>query len=445
MHAFKTKNSRGDAEARRHRGAEDTEKNKKQTHPFLLILKPEVGGDNFILMPMQPGFKYTRREFAGSLGDMGALLPMALGLIALNGLSFSTVFLLAGFFYIATGIYFRLPVPIQPLKVVAAVAIASPTVVTPGMLSASALLMGLILLALTFTGLLQKLIALFHKPIVRGIQLGLGLLLIKKGISFISNRDIFINLSNNSSSFDGTWVNPLLGILGFMVVLIFLNHKKLPASLILVGGGILAGILFNAFQLPIIKAGPTDIALIYPDWGDFIPALILLVLPQLPLTLGNAIFSTHDVYLSLFKENAEHSRVTVRSLALSISAMNLISGAFTGMPVCHGAGGLVAHYRFGARTGGSNIIIGVVLMVMALGFGHTGKGLLMLIPNAVLGVLLFFTGLELCLLVRDIKTRGDSFIVFLIAGISLATGNMAIAFVSGMLAYFVIKYKGIEV
>jgi SulP family sulfate permease len=113
--------------------------------------------------------------------------------------------------------------------------------------------------------------------------------------------------------------------------------------------------------------------------------------------------------------------------------------------MCHGAGGLAAHYRFGARTGGSNIMIGIIFVIIAVAFGVVGLALLSSIPYAVLGVLLLFAGLELVLLIRDVEGRKDLFIVFLIAGIGLATTNMAIAFGAGIAVTYLLKWTKINI
>ncbi|MDY6863480.1 MAG: putative sulfate/molybdate transporter [Thermodesulfobacteriota bacterium] len=120
-------------------------------------------------------------------------------------------------------------------------------------------------------------------------------------------------------------------------------------------------------------------------------------------------------------------------IPLSVGIANIAAGALSGMPVCHGAGGLAAHYRFGARTGGSNIMIGLVFVTIALVFGKIGINILSVIPNSTLGILILFAGLELTLLMKDIRERNGMFIAFMIAGISLATKNMAIAFFAAIL------------
>jgi len=124
--------------------------------------------------------------------------------------------------------------------------------------------------------------------------------------------------------------------------------------------------------------------------------------------------------------------------------VNLLTGFLSGMPMCHGSGGLAAHHRFGARTGGSNILIGLIFVFMALAFGAIGVALLMLIPNGVLGVLLLFAGLELAVLIRDVESKSDLFVTLIVAGIGFSTTNMGIAFVVGILVFYLIKWRNLE-
>jgi SulP family sulfate permease len=116
-----------------------------------------------------------------------------------------------------------------------------------------------------------------------------------------------------------------------------------------------------------------------------------------------------------------------------------------GMPMCHGAGGLAAHYRFGARTGGSNLMIGAIFVVIAVAFGKMAISLLGLVPNSILGVLLLFAGLELAMLIKDVTEKKDLFVAFFIAGIALATTNMGIAFIAGMIVLYIIDLAKIEI
>lgn len=390
-------------------------------------------------------YHFNRLEFAGSLGDLGTLIPLSIGMIIFNGLNLTTVFIIVGLFYIAAGLYFKLPIPVQPLKVVAAIAIAFPAKITVSVIAAAALLFGVILLFLAWTGIINWVAKYFTKPIVRGIQLGLGLILMTKGIEFIKDPNLFLQKNMYFYSFVGIPVNIIVGVFGVIVVLLLLASKRFPAALVIVTAGIIIGVSYGALSTVALKLGPEPLRFAFPSFPDFWSALFLLVIPQIPLTLGNAIIGTTDTAKNLFGEGDITIRATNRGFATSMGLVNIVVGFFSGMPVCHGAGGLAAHYRFGARTGGSNIMIGIIFMIIALLFGKIGVGILSTIPNAVLGILLLFAGLELALLIRDISERKDLFVSLIIAGISLATKNMGIAFASGILVDWVIRKRMIDV
>lgn len=390
-------------------------------------------------------YKFDRLEFAGSLGDLGTLIPLSMGMILITGLNLTSVFLVVGLFYILIGIYYRLPIPVQPLKVVAAIAIAFPDKITVPIISATGFIFGGVLLLMAWTGIIDWVAKFFTKPIVRGIQLGLGLILLTRGIGFIQNPNLFMQEAHGVTALAGIPVNPVLGILGVILVLFLLSSKRFPAALVIVAAGAVIGVGFGALKGVAFDLGPTPIEVTWPSVGDFWSALFLLVIPQIPLTLGNAIIGTTDAVRSLFGEGNQIKRATHRGFATSMGLANIGVGVLAGMPVCHGAGGLAAHYRFGARTGGSNVMIGFVFFIIALAFGKIGISLLSAIPNSVLGVLLLFAGLELTLLLKDVKERKDLFVAFAIAGISLATHNMGIAFVAGIFIERLIRAGKLDV
>ncbi|NOZ76893.1 MAG: sulfate permease, partial [Euryarchaeota archaeon] len=338
---------------------------------------------------MQIGpYRFDRMELAGSLGDLGTLVPLSVAMVAINGLNATAVFLMVGLFYIGAGLYFRLPVPVQPLKVVAALAIASQ--MDAATIAASGLIFGVSLLLLALTGMIDLLARFFTRPIVRGIQLGLGFILIEKGLMFLTSKDLLLEPGRRLPSAVGSITispNLLLGIAGIVLVLFLLNNTRFPAAIAV----ILFGIAASGAMGYLGGAGPFTLGLVplhlyTPTPEVLLNALFLLVLPQIPLTLGNAVIATSETARNLFSER-EAARVTNRALAASMGLVNLATGAVGGMPMCHGAGGLAAHYRFGARTGGSNIIIGGIFVVIALIFGKISVAILGLIPNAVFGVL----------------------------------------------------------
>lgn len=390
-------------------------------------------------------FEFNLRELSGSMGDLGTLIPLSIAMITINGLSFTSVFLMVGIFYVITGLYYRLPIPVQPLKVVAAIAIASPEIITLPVMAATGILFGGILLLLSVTGLINWISRIFTKPVVRGIQVGLGLILITKGIGFIQSRELLMQNSVGEALVGSVPVNLIIGLAGIVLVLLLINSKRFPAALVIVAAGVIIGAAFGAFSNTEWGFGPTEMGLYLPSLDNYVTALVLLVIPQIPLTIGNAVIGTTDTAKSLFGGGDCTKRVTNRRFSADMGIVNIIAGFLAAMPMCHGAGGLAAHYRFGARTGGSNIMIGIFFVIIAVAFGVVGLALLSSIPYAVLGVLLLFAGLELVLLIRDVEGRKDLFIVFLIAGIGLATTNMAIAFGAGIAVTYLLKWTKISI
>ncbi len=395
---------------------------------------------------MQIGsYKFDRVEFAGSLGDLGTLIPLSVALMVITGLSVTSVLLMVALFYILSGIYYKLPIPVQPLKLVSAIAIAYPAKITLPIMAASGITIGVILLLLAFTGLIDWVAKFFTKPIIRGIQLGLGFILINKGIVFILKQELFIQQSGDSVFYGVFPVNIIIGISGGVIALLLLSSKRFPAALVIVTSGSIIGILSGSLKGVSLTLGPTPIEIYRPSFDDFMNAFILLVIPQIPLTLGNAVMGTADTCYSLFGKGEITKKATYQGLAASMGLVNIATGAIAGMPMCHGAGGLAAHYRFGARTGGSNIMIGVIFAVIAVAFGKIGISLLTSIPNAILGILLLFAGLELALLIKDLEEKKDLFVSILIAGIGFATTHMGIAFFTGIIVMYLIKVRNIEI
>jgi sulfate permease, SulP family len=387
--------------------------------------------------------RFDRVEFAGALGDLGTLLPIVVAMILINKLSPSAVFLSFGLFYLITGYYYRLPVPVQPLKAVGAIAIAYPLLITESVIGAAGIIFGVILLLLSITGTVNALAKIFTQPVVRGIQLSLGLVFLRKGIELIVQKNLF--LSGVAGRFAEYNLNIILGVAVFVMVLALLDNKKLPAALAALAAGIIAGLAFGGFDSLRFSIGPTRIGVISPSLKDFWIAFIMLILPQIPLTIGNACVGTADTCCTLFPKNPLLSKTKAGNFALTMGLANLPAGIIGAVPMCHGTGGLAAHYRFGARTGGAPIMIGILFVVMALAFGEFGFTLLAMIPNSVLGVLLIFAGLELCPLIRSLKTNEEYFVALLISGIALAVPNMAWAFGIGIAADLFIRKMKIKI
>lgn len=288
--------------------------------------------------------RFTPREFIGSLGDLGTLLTLMTALIVFNGLAAVPTIALVGATYIATGLYYRLPVPVQPLKAAAMIAIA--TGASIGEIRAAAFWMAAIMLLLSVTKAVDRLSELFPPLLIKGIQLGIGLMMIRTG-----------------------------------------------ARLFVSWPGDLSRVVHGTHSTAIGTAG------LLPTGAEFWTALVVLVLPQLPLTLGNSVLATRDCALKYFGASGEH--VTAGRLAATVGLGNLAAGLFGGMPMCHGAGGMTAHYHTGARTGGAAVMLGVLLICVAVVGGNSAASMLSATPAWALGVLLGYVGLRHCLLARD--------------------------------------------
>ncbi|HBG19064.1 MAG TPA: sulfate permease [Desulfobulbaceae bacterium] len=387
--------------------------------------------------------RFDRVELAGAFGDLGTLLPIVVAMIFINKLSPSSVFLTFGVFYLVAGYYYRLPIPVQPLKAVGAIAIAYPAVITESVIGASGIIFSAFLLVASLTGMIDQLAKLFSQAVVRGIQLTLGLIFLKKGIELIIHKEIF--MSGLPGKFAGLPVNLIVGIAVFCLVLLLLDNKRFPAALAALAVGIVSGIALGGFSGLTFSFGPTEMHFIKPSLGDFWTAAIMLIIPQIPLTIGNACVGTADTCCSLFSGNPQLRQAKAGKFAFSMGLMNIPAGLLGAVPMCHGTGGLAAHFRFGARTGGAPIMIGIFFVVIALVLGEFGFTLLSIIPQSVLGVLLVFAGLELCPLLRSLKTNEEYFVALLIAGIALAVPNMGWAFGVGIAVDFFIRKMKVKI
>lgn len=389
------------------------------------------------------GLRFDRLEIAGSFGDLGTFLPIVVAMILINGLSPSAVLLAFGLFYIFTGIFYRLPIPVQPLKAVAAIAIASPEIVTVPVIAAAGILFGAVMFVLWAGRLVDLAARLFTPAVVRGIQFSLGLIFLRKGFELIVSGRMFVD--GRVGPFAAQHANLWLGILVFVLVLVLLDNRRFPAAIVALAVGIAVGILGGGLGNAPLAFGPTELRLHLPGAADFWTAAVLLVLPQIPLTIGNSCVGTAATAAGLFPDDRRLDRAQAASFAFTMGLANIPAGLLGAVPMCHGTGGLVAHHRFGARTGGAPVFLGLVLVVMALAFGQFGFALLTSIPNAVLGVLLVFSGLELCPLVRNLKTNEEYFVALVIAGIALAVPNMAWAFGAGIVIDQIIRRTRVTV
>lgn len=318
--------------------------------------------------------KHLVRDAGGALGDLGTLIPLGLGAIGLAGLAPVPVLLGFAVFYIATGLYYRLPVPVQPMKAVAALLLT--TQVTSQSLVASGVLIGAILLVLGLTGWINSAARLIPRSVLSGLQLGLGLMLAHMSLGLMATS-LPVGIVT-------------LALLGITLKLL----PKWPAALIGLAGAVAVGSLLGAPGLMLPLADSVVLSLPeFPGIDGWQQAVSTLVLPQLALTLTNAIVLTALVVGDYFGEQSH--RVTPARLSVSTGLANLFLVPLGALPMCHGAGGVAAHHRFGARTGMAPALLGTGLLLVA--FVPGGLSMIAAIPMAGLGALLFVAATELAL------------------------------------------------
>lgn len=362
------------------------------------------------------GNEYNRSELAGAFGDLGTLIPFVVGYITINGLAPDGVLVGFGLLAVATGLYFRTPLSVQPMKAIATVAVTHPQSITPGAIFVSAAVTGLFWLLMGITGAVSWLAALTSRPVVRGIILGLGLSFVLEGVNLMQR-------------------GALIAVPGALLTFALLGRPRLPAMLVLLGYGAVIAVALDATLVhDLRKLAPAfrlpGLHLPVLSWADVMTGTLVLAIPQAALTLGNAVLATAEEHNSLFP----HRRISVRLLALDHGLMNLAAAPLGGVPMCRGAGGMAGHVRFGARTGGALVILGVILLFVALFYADSVATLFRLFPVPVLGVILFFGGVELAASVNgEPYPRAERTVLVVTAGVAL--WNMGAAYLAGLLLY----------
>jgi MFS superfamily sulfate permease-like transporter len=302
----------------------------------------------------------------------------------------------------------------KAIGAVAATQASQAFLVTPQAVAVSGVATGAIWLFLGLTGLAEKVSRIVPRPVAVGIILGLGFAFMLEGVKMMA----------------AGW---LVAGIGLALTLLLLANQKIPAMFVLLVFGAAAALVGDprlaadlasvepAFRLP-------QVSLSSLTASDFLVGVVFLALPQVPLTFGNAIVALAEENNRLFPDR----KITERKASISTGIMNVAGAAIGGVPMCHGAGGMAGHVRFGAQTGGAIVILGVILCVTALFFSNSVATLLRIFPVPVLGVVLFLTGAQLALGSCEFSKRKDErFATLVTAGCSI--WNVGLGFALGWL------------
>ncbi|CCF32204.1 sulfate transporter [Colletotrichum higginsianum] len=396
-------------------------------------------------------------EISGALGDLGTLLPLMIALAVQRSIYLDSTLVFSGIFNVVTGAVFGIPLPVQPMKAIAAAAISRSEYGNIQTVMAAGQWVSLAVLVMSLTGLIRWVTRNVPVPVVKGIQLGAGLSLVMAAGSSLL-RDLH-------------WTHPVvdnrLWALAAFLLLIFTQRlPRFPYALCVF-------VLSLVFAFIAILTERDDVHILrIPDiwqphwfqwdldWFKYKP--LSMAIGQLPLTTLNSVIAVSALAADLLPDMPTPS---VTAMGISVGVMNLIGTWWGAMPVCHGAGGLAAQYRFGARSGASVIVLGLFKIVLGVFFGNSLIDLLKHYPKSLLGVMVIAAGLELAKVghslnhgasdlwessvgsgdggfTRQHRTlsdneRAERWTVMLMttAGI-LAFRNDAIGFIAGMLCYW---------
>jgi predicted benzoate:H+ symporter BenE len=367
--------------------------------------------------------RFDRMEFAGAFGDLGTLVPFVVAYLGVLKMDPFGVLLAFGVSMIVCGLVYRTPMPVQPMKAVGAIATtqaAQTLVLTPAMVWGASLVTGAVWLLLGLTGTARHVARLISRPVVLGIILGLGFGFMIEGAKMMAQN---------------WWI----GGAALLATTLLLTNRVVPAMFLLLLFGAGYGVVSDPSLLGALREVHVELRMPTFVLGtltldDLLLGAVFLALPQIPLTLGNAVVAITEENNRLFP----HRPVNESRIATSTGLINLFSAGVGGVPLCHGAGGMAGHVQFGARTGGALIILGVVLLLIARLFSGSVATLFRLFPPVILGVILFLTGAQLALGGSDFSAdKGARFVTVITA--ALAVWNVGIAFLVGVAADWLLK------
>jgi len=383
-----------------------------------------VQTDELKSAPAETGrLNFSSGEWSGAFGDLGTLVPFLLAYVTVVGVAPSGMLLGFGLALVATGMYYGTPQAVQPMKAIGAVSIAGAAqtaTVTPEAVAVAALATGLIWLLLGVTGTAERVVRWIGRPVIIGITLGLGLAFMLQGTQLMSTAVWF--------------AAPLL-----LLTILLLARKAILAMMLILASGIVWALLTDASMVGALANTQAGfVPPVWPfgtvSWDAVMVGVVMLALPQVPLTLGNAVLAPVEFSNREFPQRP----VTERQLGLSTGLINTLGSFIGAVPMCHGAGGMAAQTSFGARSGGAPVILGVLLIVLALCFSESITVLLRLFPQPALGVMLFLAGVQLalgsCEFARD---KGERFVTLGTA--ALAIWNVGVAFLFGIVMLYIAR------
>lgn len=360
------------------------------------------------------GFEFSIREFAGSLGDFGTLIPFTVGYIVICGFNPSGLLIGIGLTNIILALIYKLPLPVQPKKVIGSVALARKW--SMNRVLGAGFSVGIIWVLISFSTRLSILLEKIPKSLIRGIQLGLAFTLAITAAEMINQ-------------------NIMLSVALIITAFLLLKNRFIPSSIFLVLFGFIYAVALESLSLSKVTVGFSLPQISIFSLDDMVYGFLYAGFAQLFLTLTNAVVATVALIHDLFPDRKD---VTSRNLIQNMGAMNVAMPFIGGMPLCHGAGGLAAQYLFGARTGGAILMEGALEISLGLFFSESLVMIFTSFPLFVVGVMLLMTSFELGRVSLHIEGRKDIFVMVITAILSTVF-NIAIGFLGGLLTYIALE------
>ena len=335
-------------------------------------------------------------ELSGSLGDLGTLLPLMIAMALQGSIDLPTTLVFSGLTNVLTGLFYGVPLPVQPMKAIAAIAISQGF--SKQETAAAGLSMGIAVFVLSASGLLRWLNRVVPVPVVKGIQVAAGLSLV-----ISAGSSLLLPLGWAHPGYD----NRIWAIAAFVLLVVASLFPRLPYALVV----FLFGLILAATVVPLPKtdhdlhSGIWHPSTVVPSAAAWRTGAIDAAIPQLPLTTLNSILAVTSLSATLFPDYPPAPSTT--SLGFSIALANFIGCWFGAMPICFGSGGLAGQYRFGARSGASIIILGLVKFLLGLFVGNGIVPLLQRLPKSLLGIMVLAAGVELAKVGQTVNEGRD--------------------------------------
>ncbi|XP_009392860.2 molybdate transporter 1-like [Musa acuminata AAA Group] len=430
--------------------------------------KPDRGIPATILAAARANLLFRSRwaEVNGALGDLGTYIPIIMALALAKDLDLGTTLVFTGVYNIITGVIYGVPMPVQPMKSIAAVAISTSSFGVPEIMAAGICTSAVVFL-LGATRLMELAYKFIPLPVVRGIQLAQGLSFAMTAVKYVRYDQ---DLAKGKASSDRRWMglDGLVLAIAATVFVVIVNgageaaeqgreeqviHEQgggrrrakswrkvifsVPSAVVVFVIGIILAIIREPGVVKELKAGPSRIHVVKISKHAWKEGFIKGAVPQLPLSVLNSVIAVCKLTTDLFPDKV----ASATSVSITVGLMNLVGCWFGAMPCCHGAGGLAGQYKFGGRSGACVALLGLAKLAVGLVLGESLLRLLVEFPVGLLGVLLLFAGVELAMAARDMSSKAESFVMLICAAVSLVGSSAALGFVCGIVVHVLVVLR----